>query len=104
MTFDSRRPPPEKRCFTSPVIEAAIGDISGHIKDPELAWLFANCFPNTLDTTVQFTPDDGTGRPDAFVITGDIDAMWLRDSTNQVWPYLPFAKECPKLRGCFFAG
>ena len=96
--FDSRRPPAEKRCFTSPVIERIITDTAARITDPELAWLFTNCLPNTLDTTITFTPDDGTGHPDTFVITGDIDAMWLRDSTNQVWPYLPFAKECPKLR------
>jgi len=101
MPYESQRPPPEKRTFTSPVIEAAIGETAARIKDPELAWLFTNCFPNTLDTTVQFTPDDGSGRPDTFIITGDIAAMWLRDSTNQVWPYLPFAKECPKLRDLF---
>lgn len=53
--------------------------------------MFENCFPNTLDTTVDF----GTlnGRPDTYVITGDIDAMWLRDSSAQVWPYLPLLKE-----------
>lgn len=67
------------------------------IRDPELAWLFANCLPNTLDTTV--TPgSDARGRPDTFVITGDIDAMWLRDSTNQVWPYLRFLRADDALR------
>ena len=97
MNYISNRPPAEKRCFTSPVIERVISETAAKIADPELAWLFSNCLPNTLDTTITFTPDDGTGHPDTFVITGDIDAMWLRDSTNQVWPYLPFAKECPKL-------
>lgn len=48
--------------------------------------MFENCFPNTLDTTVDFGSVDG--RPDTYVITGDIDAMWLRDSSAQVWPYL----------------
>ncbi|MCK7531825.1 MAG: glycoside hydrolase family 125 protein [Marinilabiliales bacterium] len=52
----------------------------------ELAWLFGNCFPNTLDTTVNFSVKES--RPDTFVITGDINAMWLRDSTAQVWPYI----------------
>ncbi|MDZ7633142.1 MAG: glycoside hydrolase family 125 protein [Bacteroidales bacterium] len=51
--------------------------------------MFANCFPNTLDTTVIFREENG--RPDTFVITGDIPAMWLRDSTAQVWPYLSLA-------------
>lgn len=53
--------------------------------------MFENCFPNTLDTTVDFGTMDG--RPDTYVITGDIDAMWLRDSSAQVWPYLPLLKE-----------
>ena len=55
--------------------------------DSELAWMFENCFPNTLDTTVRVGTFDG--KPDTFVITGDIAAMWLRDSSAQVWPYLP---------------
>ncbi len=53
--------------------------------------MFGNCFPNTLDTTVDFSIIDG--RPDTYVITGDIDAMWLRDSSAQVWPYLPLMPE-----------
>jgi meiotically up-regulated gene 157 (Mug157) protein len=53
--------------------------------------MFERCFPNTLDTTV--FQGVWNGLPDTFVITGDIDAMWLRDSSAQVWPYLPFAKE-----------
>ena len=58
------------------------------MRDPELAWLFSNCLPNTLDTTVTFA--NGTAGPDTIVVTGDIPAMWLRDSSAQVWPYLPF--------------
>src|SRR3569832_793394 len=54
----------------------------------ELAWLFSNCLPNTLDTTVTFK--NGPTVPDTIVVTGDIPAMWLRDSSAQVWPYLPF--------------
>lgn len=93
--FSSRRPPVGQRHFSSPAIEAAIADTRRRIADPELAWLFENCLPNTLDTTVTL----GTvgGKPDTFVITGDIDAMWLRDSSAQVWPYLPYARQDPAL-------
>ena len=81
------RPAPADRRFTSPAVERTIQRVKGELADPELATLFENCFPNTLDTTVDFGEVDG--RPDTFVITGDIEAMWLRDSTAQVWPYLP---------------
>jgi meiotically up-regulated gene 157 (Mug157) protein len=92
----SRRPVRAQRRFTSPAVESAIAAVRGEVADAKLAWLFENCFPNTLDTTVRFS-DEG-GRPDTFVITGDIEAMWLRDSSAQVWPYLPFAREDPALR------
>ena len=94
--FDSRRPPPAERRFTSPAIEQAIARTRSAIGDPELAWLFENCFPNTLDTTADVGTRDG--KPDTFVITGDIEAMWLRDSSAQVWPYLRYAKEDEGLR------
>ena len=90
----TERPAPLDRCFTSPAIEAAIQRVSAGIADARLARLFANALPNTLDTTVDFT--DGA-RPDTFVITGDITAMWLRDSTAQVWPYLAFLHDDPRL-------
>lgn len=86
-TFESKRPPLEKRTFTSEEVEKTIRQVKALIADEELAWLFENCYPNTLDTTVDFEIIDG--KPDTFIITGDIDAMWLRDSTAQVWPYLP---------------
>jgi meiotically up-regulated gene 157 (Mug157) protein len=75
----------------SEAVEAKVAEVKKAISDPELAWLFENCYPNTLDTTVRTGKRDG--KPDTFVITGDINAMWLRDSTAQVWPYLPLAKE-----------
>lgn len=55
---------------------------------PKLVSMFENCFTNTLLTTIQ-QKDDGT----TFVITGDIPAMWLRDSAAQVRPYLILARE-----------
>ncbi|QJW88052.1 glycoside hydrolase family 125 protein [Spirosoma taeanense] len=85
-----------QRNFTSSAVEQTIERMHKTIRDPELAWLFENCFPNTLDTTVQFR--NSNAQPDTFVITGDIDAMWLRDSTAQVWPYLPLTKQDPALR------
>ncbi|MDJ0367269.1 glycoside hydrolase family 125 protein [Hymenobacter sp. H14-R3] len=90
------RPAAGRRHFQSQAVEAAIGEFQRHVKDPELGWLFANCFPNPLDTTV--TPGTRAGRPDTYVGTGDSDAMGLRDSTAQVWPYLPFVKQDAALR------
>src|SRR5699024_4919659 len=87
--FESKRPAPDERNFTSKAVEAAIREVKKDVADPELAWLFENCFPNTLDTTVDFGMKGG--RPDTFVITGDIEAMWLRDSSAQVWPYVTLA-------------
>ena len=85
-----------ERKFNSGAIENVISNIKKKLKDPELGWLFENCFPNTLDTTVDF--EIKNGRPDTYVITGDIDAMWLRDSSAQVWPYLLFMKQDKNLQ------
>lgn len=69
-------------------------EMQAHLHDrPELARTFAHCFPNTLETTVRLL-DDGT----SFVFTGDIPAMWLRDSSAQVSPYLPLAAHDLDLR------
>lgn len=92
----SQRPPLADRKFVSQAIEKKILEIKKHLPNTELGWLFENCFPNTLDSTVDF--EIIGGKPDTYVITGDIDAMWLRDSTAQVWPYLPFVKEDPQLK------
>lgn len=54
--------------------------------------MFARCFMNTLETTCQ-TLENG----EVFIITGDIQAMWLRDSTEQILHYLRFAPDCPEL-------
>ena len=86
----------QERKFTSTAVEKLITEIKNNIGNKEIAWLFENCFPNTLDTTVDF--EIINGRPDTFVITGDIDAMWLRDSSAQVWPYLPLMKEDKNLQ------
>ena len=95
-SFESKRPAPADRKFRSKAVDETIERVKGKIADPELAWLFENCFPNTLDTTVDFEMING--KPDTYVITGDIDAMWLRDSTAQVWPYLSLIKEDANLQ------
>ncbi|HXR38345.1 MAG TPA: glycoside hydrolase family 125 protein [Terracidiphilus sp.] len=90
------RPAKGDRHFTSAAVEALIPRLQQRMGDPALATIFENCFPNTLDTTV--FPGRYEGKPDTYVVTGDIDAMWLRDSSAQVWPYLSLAKEDAKLR------
>ncbi len=85
-----------KRHFQSKAVEAAIKTFQSKVKNPELSWLFENCFPNTLDTTIYYKEENG--KPDTYVITGDIDAMWLRDSSAQVWPYLQFVNEDAALK------
>jgi meiotically up-regulated gene 157 (Mug157) protein len=92
----SNRPPAGKRTFVSEAVEARIADVKPSIADEELAWMFENCYPSTLDTTVRIA--DLGPSPDAFIITGDIDAMWLRDSSAQVWPYLPLARDDKRLK------
>ncbi|HSK14117.1 MAG TPA: glycoside hydrolase family 125 protein, partial [Phnomibacter sp.] len=94
--FPIVRVPASERHFSSPAVENIITEIRKNVKNPEIGWLFENCFPNTLDTTVDF--EYINGKPDTYVITGDIDAMWLRDSTAQVWPYLPLMKQDKKLQ------
>jgi meiotically up-regulated gene 157 (Mug157) protein len=89
------RPGRADRKFESPVIESVIAKLRAEIADPVLGRMFERCFPNTLDTTV--FPATFAGHADTFVITGDIDAMWLRDSSAQVWPYLPFARQDKRL-------
>ncbi|MBU6427214.1 glycoside hydrolase family 125 protein [Patescibacteria group bacterium] len=91
------RPKIEDRLFHSKVIESVIREKRDLIKDPELSKMFNQCFPSTLDTTVYYR-EDNESNPDTFIATGDIAAMWLRDSTNQVWPYLKYIKEDDDLK------
>lgn len=83
------------------------------MEDSDLARLFENAFPNTLDTTVKWHTNGETQQtelkragfqdesrwegPQSFVVTGDINAEWLRDSTNQLLQYQPLAKSDPKI-------
>lgn len=96
IAFVSQRPPLERRTYHSEAVESLLKEVKDQIKDPELSWMFENCYPNTLDTTVDFEMMDG--KADTFIITGDIDAMWLRDSTAQVWPYMPLIPKDEKIK------
>ncbi|MDR1557903.1 MAG: glycoside hydrolase family 125 protein [Tannerellaceae bacterium] len=89
-SFVTKRPAPEARKFVSKIVDETIAGYKKRIKDPKLAWMFENCYPNTLDTTCEYRLKNG--RPDTFVITGDIHAMWLRDSSAQVYPYVALAR------------
>ena len=74
--------------FRSETVSAAVEETAAKIADANLQRIFRQCATNTLDTTVVFRDGDP---PDTYVITGDVPAMWLRDSSAQVWPYLRFA-------------
>ena len=93
----SKRPPIEQRLFSSQAIDQKIEKVKQQLADnPYLAWMFENCFPNTLETTAHYQQLPG-GDDDTFVYTGDIAAMWLRDSGAQVWPYVQFCPVDPAL-------
>jgi meiotically up-regulated gene 157 (Mug157) protein len=90
----THRPAEADRLFVSDAVEKKIKEVKKLLKDnPYLAWMFENCYPNTLDTTVHYD-----GKDDTFVYTGDIHAMWLRDSTGQLDPYVALANKDPKLK------
>jgi len=85
------------------MVPEAINRILKHVKmvfdkEPRVYEIFKNCYLDTLDTAIQ-QMDDGT----AYVITGDIPAMWLRDSAAQLRPYLVPAKEDRQIAGILAA-
>ena len=83
------RPPYDKRTFHSEIIDNYIESLESKFKDKDLYKIFSNCYPNTLDTTIDYNEE----KKETFIITGDIEAMWLRDSSLQIYPYL---KHCIK--------
>ncbi|AZK43902.1 metal-independent alpha-mannosidase [Erysipelothrix piscisicarius] len=76
-------------------VENLIRKIQTECGETHKAWgnVFENVFSNTLLTTVKRISND-----DTFVLTGDIPAMWLRDSTAQIRPYLVLANEDESIR------
>ena len=78
--------------MTTTAIPKSVSDFLQRITDlcgtehADWAENFNACFADTLTTTVK-RHDDGT----TFLLTGDIPAMWLRDSTAQLRPYLALA-------------
>ncbi|KAK8002737.1 Lysine biosynthesis regulatory protein LYS14 [Apiospora arundinis] len=84
-----QRPDPACRTFNSSGVEEIIVRLKGEIFDPDLYRLFENTFPNTLDTAIKWrgVAANNTAEELCFVITGDINAMWIRDSADQVAPY-----------------
>ena len=91
-------------------MEDIIGNVTTRMEDKDLARIFENAFPNTLDTTVRWHvdenekhrhkafPDGAWAGAQTFIVTGDINAEWLRDSTNQLAQYQPLAKKDKKLQ------
>jgi meiotically up-regulated gene 157 (Mug157) protein len=104
-----QRPAKQCRTFESPLVEKVIKDMTEKMLDKDLARIFENAFPNTLDTTVKWHVDGSEklskshsswlGGAEAwegaqsFIVTGDISAEWLRDSTNQLAQYQRLAKK-----------
>ncbi|MCL6442341.1 MAG: glycoside hydrolase family 125 protein [Alicyclobacillus sp.] len=74
-------------------MEELIDHVKAQFKQqPKVGAMFEKCFTNTWLTTIKVMPDDTT-----FVVTGDIPAMWLRDSSAQVRPYLVVAEQDPAI-------
>lgn len=95
--YKCQRPEENQRLFKSAAVEKEIARVKALLKNPKLAWMFENCFPNTIDTTVHYRKD-ANGKNETFVYTGDIHAMWLRDSGAQVWPYVQLANSDAELK------
>jgi meiotically up-regulated gene 157 (Mug157) protein len=111
MELPYQRPSSHCRTFESDLVEKIITDLTSSMVDHDLARLFENAFPNTLDTTVKWhtngSEQEETSRmqqilggttdawkgPQSFIVTGDINAEWLRDSTNQLAQYQRLAKK-----------
>ena len=95
MIFINQKQRNDSRMKIPACVEQRIKEYSEKIEkfSPKLARLYANCCPNTLETATE-PMDDGS----VFVLTGDIPAMWLRDSTAEVSHYIPLTAESEDMR------
>ncbi|MFC6315408.1 glycoside hydrolase family 125 protein [Lapidilactobacillus achengensis] len=82
--------------MTKSYVTPAVRDFVAHVNElcgpklQNLAQIFDITFTNTLETTLEADEHDNV-----FVLTGDIPAMWQRDSTAQLRPYLIMAQTDP---------
>ncbi|KAG5365478.1 Meiotically up-regulated gene 157 protein [Yarrowia sp. C11] len=93
------RPSEKCRTFHSDEVEKTIEEYKQKMADPDLARLFENAFPNTLDTTIRWhrrQSEDASAQ--TFVVTGDINAEWLRDSAWQLSAYKQFISTDTKIQ------
>ena len=68
--------------------------LAARIRDEKVRKLFCNCYASPLETTIDRRADGSV-----FLYTGDIPAMWNRDSTQQLTPYLRLTAESAEMRG-----
>ncbi|WRS30691.1 glycoside hydrolase family 125 protein [Actinomycetaceae bacterium MB13-C1-2] len=85
-----------------PSIDSEIFELSQLVSarystNPLVARVFQNCLAYSWSSAISVSKESAPGAPEIFVRTGDIPAMWLRDSVAQMRPYLPLARH-PKVR------
>lgn len=66
--------------------------VDGAIGDPVITAMFTRIMSENLPTVAELAPDGTT-----YLLTGDIPAMWLRDSAAQIRPYLILCDRDPEL-------
>ncbi|MEG0292892.1 glycoside hydrolase family 125 protein [Enterococcus sp.] len=73
-------------------LERIIHKVKEKVKDQEVICLFESTFLDIFTQTMENLEDSTT-----YMVTGDIPAMWLRDSSCQLRPIIPFLKESPQI-------
>lgn len=91
-----QRPSYNCRTFISSSVEKMLKEVSKDILDTDTARIFENAYPNTLDTTIKW--HQRAPNPLTFIVTGDINAEWLRDSYRQLSVYIPLCSKEEALR------